>query len=977
MPFAMPLTSPQITALRASGYWSRVLCCLNPNDVVFRCISTQTMDSSPFITFTWDSADIGSYLDVWEGMIIYLSKTTNIRDAYFRGRVRLAPSATEIYVDLNDSILTTGDSVIIVRDADLFPRIRRDTLVDGSITYHDLVPQLENLPSCFVLYDSDNDGSVTLTPAQTGIPVDKAATAISTWAWDVSGAGTSSFDDATLEHPLITFQAGYHYLLRVIYTDDNGQTNYQISHVYAITRTFASPANVYVVTGNVSATQDDGWTATLTAYANVSTLLDRTHCVVFHLEHFGDNTSTPIFSNVLMSGRIRSDSIETQGTEDAGPVKQVTFAVEGITAYLRRLTIPNDIIRAKTAPAAWGEIQEPNPYRMACYAMWTYTTLTNIGSFGVQSGAFSDWQIGAEPRGIDGGKALDVLNSILEPIRSAANFAPSGEIFMAQTASYVTDRSTLETIVVLGLSDIVTYSVQLDSSKTTSQVVVWAGSFDSAANDFVLYTASAPSIVGSEGDTRELTREILVANASVTDAQTDIGLRASNDYAFQNSKPLLSQTLFDSYCGVLIPTNYQRWAAVLPASSNTLGVAYTSSDYWQLQSVSLQIDASGTVDTSGEWYAETSFDSHQIDSELLPDNLTDMAPNLPTLPNEPALPTDPLENYPTDDPSLEEYQTGDPFSGLQAWTPFPPDQAAAAAQRQAKVGCKVLQPFFSNSSNTESSWTTALGTDYLITASGSAQIATGTWTQTFDANALSVWALYGVTDTGVQGVYSAGVGWTNSYFTRGATGHNGIQIHYGSFTSSVVTGVSFTYNAVAGTSNTTAFEFFFIVNQAGTVLASSNTPPTTGSHQTFAWSGSTTTTDIAIRAFASTNTPPVDGGGSMVIPSITITGLGTNPFTGAPGSGTVYADSFYRYQLDDSGAVLADTVIALPYDQGLFIDNSVYIPTGGIPPFNESHRYQNLAFAGTNNTLKARMVFSSYTDVQRVYQTLEVCRKTS
>lgn len=717
--FPIPITAPQTTTLRTSGYWSRVFTCLNPNEVVFRAQASQTIDSVPFITFTWYSADVGAYGDVWEGMVCYLSHTTSIRDAYYRGRVRLAPSATNFYIDLNASILTNNDYIIVTRDTDLFARIRQDALVDGSVVYHDLAPQLQDHPNTIVLYDADDDGLCDYTPFQTGIPVDAAATVVDTWAWDVSGNGAVTIDDPTLEHPTFTFEAGYHYLLRVTYTDDNGQSNYQISQVYAVDRTFNAPVVQPVVTGSINADTDSGWTSNLTAYADVSTLIDRTHCAVWHVQHFGDDSSDPIYDNVLMSGRIRSDSIETEGSSEAGVLQQVTFSVEGLTAYLQRLRVPNDIIRATVSPDEWGEITEPNPYRMAAYMAWAYTTLTNIASFGVEDGSFAAYQIGGEPRGIDGGTALDSLNGILDPIKARMNFAPSGALFLARTASYVEDRSSLVTITTFELDDILSYSVARDSSRTYSQIVAFGGVFSSSLNTFIIYSAQAPSIIyGDGGDTRDITREILTANSDSTDASTELGLRASNDYAYNNPKDTLSLPLFDSYAGVLIPTNYQRWCVDFPASSNTLGIAYPDTRYWQLESVSLTINTDGSIDVSGDFPAETSLEDAQRIAGEQPVNIEDAMPVLPVLPNDLAFPTDPLELYPTDTPTTDDYQPIDPFSGMQAYSPLPPDVAGAAAARVGNAGCQTIRANFRSSANATGSKVTTLSAPYVFSAVG-------------------------------------------------------------------------------------------------------------------------------------------------------------------------------------------------------------------------------------------------------------------
>lgn len=964
MPFPSSLSSPQKTTLRTSRYWSRNLACLCPPEVVFRAQAAEAITDAPFITFNWDNADVGAYTDVWQGMIVYLSATTAIRDAFYRGRVRLAPTSTQFYIDENASLLADNTYVIVVRDTDLFARIRRDTLVDSSIPYHDLPPMTNGLPYVEVLYDADNDSEVSWTPVQTGIPVDAAATTVSIWAWDVSGAGVSSIDDDTVQNPTFTFEAGYHYLVRVTYEDDNGTENYQIIHVYAITRTFEAPVVQPVIAGSINGSLEDGWTASLTAYADVETLIDRTHCVVFHVEHFGDNSSTPIVSNVLMNGRIRSDSIQTQGSSEAGRLEQVTFAVEGITAYLRRLRIPNDIVRATDTPDEWGEITEPNPYRMAVYALGIYSTLLNLGSFGVETGAFDSWQIGAEPRGIEGGVALDVLRSLLtDTIHAAPNYAPSGEIFLAVDTNYRTDRSGVPTITTLELQDMREYTIDRDSSRTTAQVVAFGGVFDSTANTFILYTAQAPSIVyGDGGEARELTRELLIADSSITDAQIELGSRASNDYAYNNSKPILRLSLFDSYAGVMIPTNYQRWAASIAATSNTLGVAYGASDYWQLQSVTLTLNTDGSIDVSTEMPAETEFDDAQLIASLLPNNL-DMNPVLPVLPNYPAYPTDPLENYPTDVPGIDDLQPIDPLSGAAAYTPFPPDVAATTAANQGSAKCKTLRINFRNSVNTVSPWFTVVAQDYLFSIQGSAQISDDGWVH---SSRLRTSADEFAVVPGELGTYTAGQG-----FVTGLDLAAQIRelVVYRDFDAGVVNSVTIVFDAVPPPEGFDASARPMLIRGllGGVEVFAQSTTIIYGEGITYGWSGSETIDRIEVQLTPSNLVGPGPIGGSATLYRVDFGGTGTDPFTGDPGE-EVFADAFYQWGLDDEGNVINVGLLS----GGLYLDNSQYAET---PPYSPNSLYTNLPFPGTGNPLNARIVLDSYADVQNVYAFLEMCRK--
>lgn len=947
--FPIAVTSPQLTTLRTSGYWTRVLCCLCPEEVVFRAQASQSITDEPFIEFSYDNVDVGSFSAAWEGLVCYISSTTSIRDAKYRGRVRLAADATTFRIDRNATVLNDNDKIIVVRDTDLFSQIRIDTLVDSSLTYRATPDMLSGLPSTIVLYDADNDGSVAYTTVQTPVRVASGSTSTTTWAWSVSGAGVSSISNAAVQNPTITFQAGYHYLIRVIHTNNLGQSNYQISHVYAVTRTFTAPVVRPIVTGSINATLTDGWSGTLTAYADVSTLIDRTHCTVFSLEHFGDNSSTPIVSNILLSGRIRSDSLQTEGSSEAGQIQQVTFQVEGLTAYLRRLRVPSDIIRANAAPNEWGEMIEPTPWRMACYMLWVYTNLTHITSFDAQSGLFAAWEIGGEPRGIDGGFAMDVLTNILEPIKAQASFAPDGAIRLAQTVSYLIDRSGVVLVAALGLTDMMSYTVDRDSSRTTSQVIAFGGMFNSTTNTFDVYSAQSPSIIYLEGEVKEITREILTADSTIDDAADELKERASNHYGYENAKDRWQASLYDSFAGVMIPTNFQRWALVAAAASNTLGIPYTATDYWQLQSIDLGINPDGTLDVSPEWAEETSFDDAQRLGALLPNNLSNMNPVLPILPNDPAFPTDPLENYPTETPGLDDLQALDPFSGMVAYTPFPPDLAADIALNLPAPRCKVIAVNFRASTNTESSWTTVLNDPYYMAITGFAKIS-GPFPGCEDLGASQgLW----LPRTGF-GTYDAGVGLgplitapDNLFGWLKSPESYSVVIVKMVFTfNETINGLSIASGGSGGRFTQTVASNMIEID--------------------------TTTAPTILPMVSNVHGVEVGFFPSYISPSSTLRMTSFCMYTTLNAS-DVYADWAYQWEVDADGNVIN---VALLSTNGLYIDNTEYTPVPlGVPfpPRASDSRYTGLPFTGTGNSFLARMELDDYTATQSAYLNIQVC----
>jgi hypothetical protein len=720
MGFPSALSNQQKITTRTSDYWQRTFVAFNPGEIVFQAEINEDLSSAPFKQFVWTNTLEGAYSDVLEGMVCYLSDTTDFaKDYIYRGRVRLAPSATTFYIDLNASTVATGQIVTVIRDADLFARVREADLVDGSIVYHNLPPMISGLPSVLCLYDSDNDGLVSYTTAQSGIAVANGASIVS-WLWTISGNGTTSFTSgsSTSQNPTIQFQAGYHYLLRCRAADSNAVSHYVFVQIYAITRTFGTPAVLPAVAGNISQTLDNGYTGSIVAYSGVSELPYRTHAAVFCVERFGDNSSTPMNTNILMHGRLRSESLPTEGSEEAGVEQQVTYAIEGITAYMQRLKLPNDIVRHTASPNEWGEMTYPTPYRMAVYALFAYSNLLNLCSFSAGDSQFAAWRRGGEPVSVDGGFAMDTLKSLLSFVDAAPNFAPDGEIRCEIDASHKVDRSALSTIMDFTTSDARSVTLDIDTSKTTSQVIGYGAVWNSTNNTMLSLTASAPSVPFSDApETREQTRLLLKHDVSEATAITEVETRTGNEYAFQNPKWLIDAVLRDAHRWI-VATNYQRYTWTLAASDNTRGIPVTTSTKLQCQSVDITINTDGTFDVNAQFIEETEFSDAQSLAHSLPVNLTNLNPVTPVLSDYPAFPDDPLWGFPTDTPTTDEYQPIDPYSAYLAYAPFTPDQAAKAAQKQGTANCKPLIVNLRNSSNVQTSWNTVNAAGYTIRAQG-------------------------------------------------------------------------------------------------------------------------------------------------------------------------------------------------------------------------------------------------------------------
>lgn len=960
MPFPSAISAPQKTTLRTSNYWQRTFIAFNPGDVVFQAEADEDIEDAPFKEFDWTNTLQGLYTSVWAGMVVYISSTTSfLKDYKYRGRVAVAPSATVFQIDLNATQLVTGDIITVIRDADLFARVREFDLLDGRTAYHNLPPMTTGLPSVIVLYDSDNDGSVAWTPAQTGIAVASGAT-IASYAWAISGTGASSVSNAAVQNPNFTFAAGFHYLVRLTTTDSNGVTNFIIVQVYAISRTFTAPVILPAAAGDVHQDLDNGYTGSITAYGGVENLPYRTHAAVFCVERFGDASSTPIVTNVLMHGRLRSESILTEGSDEGGALQQVTYPIEGITSYMQRLKMPNDIVRHVAAPDEWGEMVNPTPYRMAVYALFAYSTLLNLVSFSAGDALFAAWRRGGEALSVDGGYALDVLKTMMAFVDAAPNYAPDGEIRNEITASYKVDRSALVTVMDFLVQDARDFTLDIDTSSITAQVTGYGGVWNTVNNLVIYYTASAPTVPYSDApETRELTRLLLKHDSTTAQAVAEIEARTGNDYAVNNPKWLLSVTLRDSHRW-MVATNYQRYTWTLAALYDVREIALTTAMTFQLQSIDITINPDGTYDVSAQFVQETEFLNAQSIGGLLPINLEGMNPVLPVLSDDPAFPDDPLWSYPTDTPSQDELQPIDPYSAYLSYSPFTPDQAAQAAAQQPQPGCFVTQVNMRNSGTTLGD--TTVNTDpYLQQVSGSGEIsATGLtisddMTAGLGANTHEFSATYPFAQQGdntIGGAWQASGGRTGGGSIAGAVATSGITvagavIDLGSERTVVAASFWFKHLTAPGAFDQVISFWDDSKAHVETHVVSSANPP---DWALAAWTGSTA--GVRYIAFHSN----LSAGGTNLIDDISVT-YGS--------AGVVNADAFYFW---DEGAEEAAQLFGAT--EGFLIDGA---KPAVIPDYRSDHVYAGIPYTGTGNPLQLNYALADYTDVDNRLLTVVTC----
>lgn len=159
---------------------------------------------------------------------------------------------------------------------------------------------------------------------------------------------------------------------------------------------------------------------------------------------------------------------------------------------------------------------------------------------------------------------------------------------------------------------------------------------------------------------------------------------------------------------------------------------------------------------------------------------------------------------------------------------------------------------------------------------------TGTWTCAFDFSA-SQGGWQTISTAVPAGSYSSGNGWVTGF--NAAANINQVAVER-LFTATLITNVSFVYDASAGSVASDSTRPRSIQLQNGASVVNETSTITYGTNQSYAWSGSVTAERIAIALVPANRvgtSPAVNG--SATIKSASVSGVGTVPFT--PGTGVI------------------------------------------------------------------------------------------
>jgi hypothetical protein len=956
MPAVAEITAEQLATVRSGGMASECRIALCPNTIVFSAEITQTITDSVFAQFTWDNALQGAYTDCIAGQTVFITATDDpaeLRRPLFRGRVRTEPSATDFFINESSLALLSGYIVTVIDTYEVWQRDRNGLLyIDWDVTFTPLLPIVKDMQT-FYYGENATEFQFTFTP--TGQAMEEGETT-DAYHWDIPGATYDSGDEDS-QNITVTVPYG-HIWAHLTITDTGGNAN--IFHFEILVCPRDDTAFLFEAHDSIQINAElaSGLNASTTYFAGIEAVLNRTRCAVIAFDVY--KAGSGVFNNIMFVGYLVNEDTGVAGDPISSTLAQTSFEIQSFTALAGQQFCPLLAIRNAAVPSAWDQINLPTPQRILSYLMTRYSTLGTLIPLDFQI-TDSTWFTGDYD--LEGQTLLESINHVIEEINAGLIFYPQGDARLEINANFGSDaeRDALPHLILSGniiAADLFDYTLPLPYYKTIGQVEAGFASFQTSGADTIKLDGLAPASAWLEGNEKPvILAQLLPADLTPTEAITAAQARIGNLLEWLQPPELINITLHDGWR--FLTCSYQVWVTFdLTAADNPRGLAITPDMRYLLQSLALTWSLDGTWSITGTCRLETQGGNSQIAVSIAPTVIDTDLPVLPGLDDYDSFPPSNTLNYQSLDPGddLQPYGKG----GLAQFKPLTTEDAGDIADGSPGLNCAVLKPslnFKSNATRTTPN-VTALNQPYIITVKGSARIGANEWIHTINfANGLEDFTIFppfgtqvggqGVTTgDGVVGIPPAGI---RSVFV------------YQTIASTTLTSVTMTFDIVKGTYTAlTPAALIFLNGGIATSVIPALLPDGTG--RTLVWTGSAVVTDIELQIVASyDDVLPYAYDGSATLKSVTITGEGTNPFTGDPG-GELFGDGFYQWAGENPAELY-------PPARGLLIDS---VQPSVPPAYNENHEY-TLLFNGTGNVISFLYLLSSYDDAQNLPLYVSVC----
>lgn len=926
------ITTDQLDLLRTAHYEGSAYLIAGPRSVVFAARVNGTPTASDYAQISYDTVTTGAYTDLIVDMDVRISHTSDIRDAFFYGRVRKTPTSSILYINETSAAIVDNDFVFVVDNYPMVIRQRYKTFVDWDRTYTPPPPIESNVDSAYVVCTTDSSATFSLESIPQAIAKSATITGVE---WTIPNA-TYTVGTSTDEAITFTVDTPYNEWAHLAITDSNDTTN-----VLHFTITAGDPDNLdhdFFRLYNdddvpVSSDWDNGHTASTSYWDGISDLLDRTRITLVSVERFdGEELGT---GNVRFVGYLDSSVSNTSGDETYGQRKEAQVEFSGLMQLAGKLRFNPIAIRHSASPTAWDYINTPTPPRNIVHLFAQHSTFLNLCSldFDGLGETFLTGNVNVEERSL-----TDAARKVVREINGYLVQSPAGKVTLVRDPRVGSDayRATIpdKTPDPIDLGDVRSYKLTRDAYDKVGWMDVGFMVVHPTNYTPTFITANAPA--SGPGDGQEDSTnpsQLLAATSNLSSALSEARQRTGDLYALANARRVLEKNFGSGWGSVIQATPGEYYQFFISDDDDVRGYGISENDNWLCLSVNTTINRDGTQDTIGTFVEVTQGGDALISASISPSVVNTPIPVLPVISPYPAIPMPASVNYDTTNPTNKIPR--DPFSGMQT-LPIPTEDAAEAAQNQPGAGESRAFTYFSYASNVTMDFTTVLGEDYTLVASGSALIGdTGVEIVKDFLTADGSPEVTGGVSGYSTGAWTIGVGWEGTTVTD--LDRNFVEYTFGSPT--FVESVSFTWGTVSDYTN---------ANWWLGVDGDFGSPTSMTGGQTSA-SGNINATVTSIRI-------GIERSGGLTTAVAPLTSLTIVLSGGDP----LYGDALYQFEKDDEGKPIN---VAAHSGRGLYIDNAAI--GGTLPPFNENSLY-TLGYTGTGNPIQFRFEDDDYSDNERL-----------
>jgi hypothetical protein len=664
MSFVPQLSVAELTTLRGNGsiaptYTGATYVSVLPDVTVFQAQINQTVFGASYASVTFDNVVVGSYLDIIDGMTVYITPTTDLRNAIrtgFIGRARLDGSgvvatSTVLYINENSTAIQNNWIITIKADYRIWDRLGRqdDTTdtqyIDYNVPFRLPKPVIYSISEVYASWVTGGVYSIDFTPLAFAVT---SGASIVSWLWDVIDgsitSGTSTTQNITAEFP-----AGFRHVFLTV-TDSNGSTRTRKIKVFAHDPDTYPPVPLQVGDLQVQATIEGGYSASMSAWAGVSSILDNTFIAFWSVESYQDYSGSLLGNNINFSGRFRQSNDSSTPDLGVGQLAETRYTVEGVMQQMARIEmLPYELDNTGVATSFF-QVVNLTAWRAVCEMFSNFSTFLETNSLSFDSIDNTFIALGFRTQN---GNILAVVNDLYNSIDGAMQINTSSDAQFVRDLRMLGDsaRNAAVTAINYDSRDLLSIDDYAhDNVKMVGRLKASGGSYQSAVSQYITFESLAPGVAQDYPEaSQSLDRQVLQADVSAYNAQNELNTRAGYALARAQNADKISVTHPDGYASILVPSLDTWYTFTLDGTQTVRDIILTSATRWLLVSVDITHNAqTGEKECKAVYTIETTGAAGQ--SVVYPPSqdapYTD--PSFPPFDAFPAFPTDPSYYLPPD-----------------------------------------------------------------------------------------------------------------------------------------------------------------------------------------------------------------------------------------------------------------------------------------------------------------------------------------